>query len=305
MRGGRRAGWRYLPVTQADARRALVFGASGQIGAALLARLAAAGWDVDAVSRAPPSANGPGLRWHAGGFPDVVAPDAHFDAVFSCGPLDAFSLWYADATLQAARVIAFGSTSLDTKRAAGDPGERALAATLATSEARVFAAARAHGATATLLRPTLVYGAARDASLSRIAALARRTGMFVLPRDARGLRQPVHVDDLAAAACAVVDSPATAGQAYALPGGETVPYDAMVQRVLAALPERPRLLRVPSPLFRLALAAAHAGGRLQGLPAGAVARMREDLVFDATPAVRDLGYAPRPFRPTRDMLLRD
>ncbi|PJJ96336.1 nucleoside-diphosphate sugar epimerase [Lysobacteraceae bacterium NML91-0213] len=290
-------------MTRGHPRRALVFGASGQIGAALLAKLAAAGWDVDAVSRTPPSADGPGLRWHAGGFPDVAAPVGRFDAVLSCGPLDAFSVWYAGSTLQAARVVAFGSTSLETKRAAGDPGERALAATLAAAEARVFAAAQARAATATLLRPTLVYGAARDASLSRIAALARRTGVFVLPRDARGLRQPVHVDDLAAAAIAAVDAPAAAGQAYALPGGDTLPYDTMVQRVLAALPGRPRLLRVPSPLFRLALAAAHAGGRLHGLPAGAVARMREDLVFDPGPAGRDLGYAPRGFRPTREMLV--
>ncbi|TKS52842.1 NAD-dependent epimerase/dehydratase family protein [Luteimonas yindakuii] len=292
-------------MTPAGPRRALVFGASGQIGDALLGRLAATGWQVDAVSRRPPATERAMLRWHAGGFPDFVAPDECFDAVFSCGPLDAFSEWYANASLQAPRVIAFGSTSLETKRSAGDPGERALAATLAASEARVFAMAHARGAAATLLRPTLVYGAARDASLSRIAALARRTGLFVLPRDARGLRQPVHVDDLAAAAIAALDSPSAAGQAYALPGGESLPYDAMVERVLAALPERPRLLRVPSPLFRLALAAAHAGGRLHGLPAGAVARMRDDLVFDASPAIRDLGYAPREFSPTREMLVAD
>ncbi|KAB8198542.1 nucleoside-diphosphate sugar epimerase, partial [Lysobacter maris] len=31
------------------------------------------------------------------------------------------------------------------------------------------------------------------------------------------------------------------------------------------------------------------------------ARMREDLVFDAGPAARDFGYAPRPFRPQAAM----
>ena len=40
-------------MTRTDARRALVFGGSGQIGAALLAKLSAAGWEVDAVSRTP------------------------------------------------------------------------------------------------------------------------------------------------------------------------------------------------------------------------------------------------------------
>ncbi|WP_024891555.1 NAD-dependent epimerase/dehydratase family protein [Luteimonas huabeiensis] len=288
------------------ARRALVFGASGQIGAALLARLRAAGWRVDAVSRTPPAdGDDAGLRWHRGGFPGFEPPSPEYDTVFSCGPLDRFSHWYAAARLRAPRVVAFGSTSLATKADAEDAGERALAATLREAEARVFEAARRHGAQATLLRPTLVYGAARDANLCRIAAIARRCGGFVLPRDATGLRQPVHVDDLAQAAVAAARAPAAGGRAYALPGGETLPYDEMVRRVLAALPGRPRLWRVPVPLFRAALAAAHAAGRLRGLPAGAVARLREDLVFDAGPARADLDYAPRPFRPTARMLLAD
>ena len=37
------------------------------------------------------------------------------------------------------------------------------------------------------------------------------------------------------------------------------------------------------------------------LPPGAVARMREDLVFDAAPARSAFGYAPRPFQPDAAM----
>ena len=89
-----------------------------------------------------------------------------------------------------------------------------------------------------------------------------------------------------------------AQQVPRMPGGETLAYREMVARTLAALSPRPRLVELPGPVFRLALAAARATGRLQGLPAGAIARMREDLVFDAAPATRDFGYAPRPFQPT-------
>ncbi|MDQ3495260.1 MAG: nucleoside-diphosphate sugar epimerase, partial [Pseudomonadota bacterium] len=153
------------------------------------------------------------------------------------------------------------------------------------------------------LRPTLVYGAGRDRTLTRIAALARRSGIFVLPRGADGLRQPVHVDDLAEAACAAIDAIASHGQAYALPGGETLPYREMVARVLATLQPRARLLEVPAPLFSAALALAHAGSRLQGFGDGALARMCEDLVFDGLPAQRDLGYEPRAFHPTARMFV--
>lgn len=284
------------PVT----RRALVFGASGAIGRGVVTRLAASGWSVDAVSRtARPDT--PGLRWHVGDFGQPPALPARVDAMFSCGPLDQFSLWYAAAPVACPRVVAVGSTSDATKADASDAGERELAARLRASGDRVFAAAAARGAAATLLRPTLIYSAGSDRNLGRIVSLARRTGIFILPADARGRRQPVHAEDLAAAAVAAVDAPAAAGRAFALPGGETLSYRDMVARTLAVLAPRPRLLIVPAPAFALALRLAHATGRLHGLPPGAVARMREDLVFDAGPAQAAFGYAPRPFHPTAAM----
>lgn len=279
---------------------ALLFGASGQIGQALCARLLAAGWQVSAVSRRvqPAAAN---LQWlqadlgHGGKWP----PRA--DAIFSCGPQDLFSLWYAGSSIHCPRVVAFGSTSAAVKQDSPDPAERRLAQLLRDSEARILAAAAARGAHATLLRPTLIYGAGRDQTLTRIAMLARRTGFFILPRDANGLRQPVHVDDLADAALAVLDSEATKGVGYALPGGETLAYAQMVERTLASLRPPARLIRVPAPLFKAALAGAHALGKMQGLGAAAVARMRQDLVFDAEPARGDFGYAPRKFQPSQEM----
>ncbi|MGO3127357.1 MAG: NAD-dependent epimerase/dehydratase family protein [Luteimonas sp.] len=287
--------------TPPRARHALVFGASGAIGAALLARLLDAGWTVDALSRAP-RADGLQLRWHTGAFAAMPGTlPARVDAIFSCGPLDLFSLWYAEAVIECPRVVAFGSTSDATKQAAHDPGERELAMRLRTSGERVFAAAQARGAAATLLRPTLVYGSGRDRNLSLIVALARRSGVFVLPADARGRRQPVHVDDLATAAQAAVDAPAAHGQTFALPGGETLDYRTMVARTLACLQPAPRLLVLPGLLFDAALWAAHRAGRLQGLPPGAVTRMREDLVFDPAPAREAFGYAPRTFDPDEAM----
>lgn len=279
-------------------RDALVIGGSGQVGEALLARLRAAGWRVLAVSRAArPEA--PGLRWLVGSLQAMPALPARVDAVFSCGPLDAFARWYAAAGVDAPRVVAFGSTSVATKRGSADAGERDVARRLQLAEAMLLDAAAGRGASATLLRPTLVYGAGRDHSLSRIAGLARRWGMFVLPANAQGLREPVHVDDLADAALAACDAAAAHGRGYDLPGGERLPYDAMVARVLACLQPPARLWRVPPPLFRALLALARVRGI--GLGDAALARMQEDLVFDQAPARRDFGYAPRAFAPSAGM----
>jgi nucleoside-diphosphate-sugar epimerase len=282
-------------------RHALVFGATGQIGQPLIDLLHADGWRVTAVSRKP-RRDHPGLHWLIGTLPTLDDPAPRdVDAIFSCGPLDAFAQWYQTAAIDCPRVIAFGSTSIDVKRGSSDPAERDVAERLRTGEQRVFDRAAATGAQATILRPTLVYGAGRDHTLTRIATLARQWGRFVLPRHANGLRQPVHVDDLAAAAFAACDAPAAAGRAYALPGGERVAYRDMVARVLAVLTPPPALVEVPGPLFALALVGARALGRIGGFGDAAVARMRSDLVFDAGPAQRDFGYAPRAFRPTAPM----
>lgn len=281
-------------------RSALVFGGSGQIGVPVIERLLANGWQVHAVSRTAHEDHDH-LNWLLGDLQQVEGLPARVDAIFSLGPLDLFSHWYAGMRLPASRVVAFGSTSLETKQDSSDAHERDVAGRLHEAETRIFATAKELQAKATVLRPTLVYGMARDRTLTRIAQLAQHTGFFVLPRDAKGLRQPVHVEDLADAALAVVDADATAGRSYALPGGETLGYAQMVERTLASLQPPARLIQVPAPLFRAALSGAKLFGRMQGLNEAVVARMREDLVFDAEPARRDFGYAPRAFNPAAEM----
>ena len=281
-------------------KTALVFGASGQVGLPLLDRLGDAGWRTYAVSRQARS-DTPGRHWLQGDFARMPVLPRDVDAIFSCGPLDLFARWYVDSDIASPRVVAFGSTSASTKHASDDDGERDVARRLLGAEAAVFEASEQRGAGATMLRPTLVYGAGRDATLTRIASMARRWGRFVLPRRADGLRQPVHVDDLADAALLASASRVTHGRSYDLPGGETLAYRDMVRRVLRSLDPPLPLLELPMPLFRAAVAAAQARGIARELTASAVARMREDLVFDAAPAQRDFGYAPRMFRPDTSM----
>ena len=281
-------------------RRALVFGGSGQIGRPLLQRLAGSGWQVVAVSR-DAQRDDERVRWLQGDLVSVDGLPSEVDVVFSCGPFDAFAQWHARSEVECGRVVAFGSTSVEVKHASADASERDVARRLRDAERMLFATAAQHGHAATVRRPTLVSGAGRDSNLTRIAQLARRLRGFARPRDALGLRQPVHVDDLADAALACVDAVAANGGTYAVPGGETLPYRDMVARVLAVLHPRPRMLALPPPAFRALLAVARKAGVARDFNHAALARMREDLVFDAAPARRDFGYAPRAFVPTEAM----
>lgn len=272
-------------------------GASGQIGGALLPGLQARGRPVLALSRQVRPAL-PGVAWHQGDLAGLGPLPGGVETVLSCGPLDHFARWYEAHGAGLRRVVAFGSTSRHFKQASPDPHEQDLVRRLAGAEASLFAHGRRYGAAVTVLRPTLVWGAGMDRSLTRLAALARRSGHVVLPAGATGLRQPVHVADLAAACLAVLDHPATAGRAYDLGGGEVLPYREMVRRVLAVLPRRTRLWSLPPPLLRGLLALARHGGRLEGLTPAVLARMAQDLVVDNGPAARDFGYAPRGFSPS-------
>ncbi len=204
------------------------------------------------------------------------------DAIFSLGPLDAFAQWLAASGMATQpRIVAIGSLSERTKRRSRDPAERALAERLATAEYTLATAAEARGSTATILRASLVWGAGLDRSLTPIAALAQRWHVFPLAPGARGLRQPVHADDLAGACSALAELPATGGT-YDVGGGERLPFAAMLARVRASLPFATLPLPIP-------IALARAGHR----PCAATARVRCCEHVGARPARRRPRRRPR------------
>lgn len=277
--------------------RALVFGASGQIGRALLATLLGQGWAVTAVSREPQEKT-PGIAWVLGDFHACWEGPRQFDAVFSCGPLNHFVTWFTQGPLQVSHVVAFSSTSAQVKQHSQERAERDLAADLSASEQDLMRYCRGRRVSATILRPTLIWGSGRDLTVSRIAKLGKRRRLFVVPANASGLRQPVHVQDLADAAAGVVNHPACSGQVYDLPGGETLSYLEMVRRIQLAMPSPPPLLQVPDRLFSAVVWVAQCWGKLPGVSQATLHRMECNLVFDIGPAQRDFGYAPRGFSPS-------
>ncbi len=281
-------------------KRWLVFGLTGQVGAALRAQLLAGEAEIIAPTRTAQT-DAPGLRWLVGSLQQPPMLGADYDAVVSLGPLDAFSQWFQGSALAPARVVALGSTSVHGKRDSPDPREQALVATLLAAESGVARTCAERGCALTLLRPTLIYGLGRDRNLSRVVALARRWRWLPLPYAAQGLRQPVHASDVAAAVLAAVRPAQACPGLFDLPGGETLPFDQMLARTLAAAAPGARLVPVPGPIFRLGVRALRATGRLGDAGEGVLARLDRDLAYDSGPARIALSYAPRGFQPTADL----
>jgi len=268
----------------------LVFGLSGQLGDALRRRGLPS--EVLAPSRRPRAASADGTRitWRLGGLDGFDEP-VGFDAALSLGPLDAFARAVVDGRVRAGRIVAFGSTSLHVKDRSPDPVERAMARRLAEAEAALFAACRSRGVPCTVLRPTLVWGMGRDATVSRVVRLARRWPLLPLPVGAPGLRQPVHALDLADAALAALAGPASGSAAFDLPGGERLPFGEMLRRSVVTAAPGCRVVPLPWPMLAQA-------GRAHPRLRGWASRLADDLVFDDGPARVALGWAPRGFAPS-------
>lgn len=282
--------------------RAWVLGGSGAVGRFLLRRLGDAGWSVIAPSRrAQPSWSRQidGLQWRQQDLFDPGALAAQSaEVLFGAGPLDLLvDVLDRNPPASGVCIVALSSTSINTKQVSLDPVERQLAQRLVEGESALRKLAEQHACRLVLIRPTLIYGAGIDHSLSPLRRLARRWGFLPLPRGCRGLRQPVHADDLAAAMIAAAQMPEMADTCLVLPGGERLRFDEMVSRTLATCVPQPRLLRLPGvPLVALAWL-------MSKLPfsvargAAPLARSAGDLLVSDADWQR-LGLQPRGFQPS-------
>lgn len=272
-----------------------VLGASGQVGHYLLRRLGGA---ATACARSVPTWSAhDAARWLPFDLWTHALPPVS-DRLISAGPLDGCVNWLERAGPgPLRRIVALGSMSAIHKLQSPDRGERALAQHLLEHERRLLAFAAARGVVCTVLRPTLIWGAGLDHSLTPYATRARRRGHAWIPTGATGLRQPVHADDLAALCIALLDSREHNGACLDVGGGERLSLRGMLSRVVDSVGAR--VLPLPCPRGMLA-AAGRLGVRLGIARAAAAARAVTDQCVANDDAWRSCQIAPRGFHPQPD-----
>ncbi len=202
--------------------------------------------------------------------------------------------WLADRACR--RLVVLSSTSRFTKTGSGRAHDRELARRLTEGEDAVIAWALDAEVALTILRPTMVYGGPADGNVSELVRLLRRFRAAPIVGSGAGLRQPVHMADVAAATASALRLESTPQAAYNISGAEVLTYRQLVHRVRGTVPGPTMVVRVPGLPFRL-LEQAFPRSRRLGLAAGMVDRMGTDMVFDHASARADLDHRPRVFEP--------
>jgi nucleoside-diphosphate-sugar epimerase len=288
-----------------------VLGATSIIGEYLLPLLVEEGWDVVAFSRQvrytkQPLENCP-IIWQLltksklSDISNVHQTEKQITYWISLAPIWVLPEYFAMLLDYGAKhVVAISSTSRFTKSVSSDPAEMELAECLAENEERLIAWTKKEKLTYIVLRPTLVYGLGRDKNVSVIAAFIRRFSFFSVFGAARGLRQPVHAQDVASGFVAALGARAAINRCYNISGGEVVTYREMVCRIFSALGRKPRFVEFPLWFFRVAIVILRIFPPFHNWSAAMAERMNQDIIFDHEDASRDFGFTPRSFLPTRE-----
>lgn len=283
-----------------------LLGATSPVGECLLQQLMQNHCHITAFSRYPATQIHPQITWQQ---LNTINP-AKIDAEKNKIPvwLCVAPIWilpaYFDLLLAfgVRRIVVLSSTSRFTKNTSFDVNERKIALQLIEGEELVQTWAITHKVEWIILRPTLIYGYGRDKNVAEIAQFICRFGFFPVFGAANGLRQPIHVEDVASACFYAISTSNVTGRSYNLTGGETLPYREMVKRVFEALDRTPRLLTVPLWFFRTVTWGLRWLPRYQHWTAAMAERMNQDLIFDSSDTRRDLNFSPRPFKLTTEDL---
>lgn len=277
-------------------RSCLVLGASSQLGESLLPYLLSAKYKVHAVSRKKCLAqnNTQPVQWHTLDLQVAERWPAQVSVVIHLAPLYLLPDILRHAT-QAMRVIAISSTSVRTKQNSPSSTERQVAQRLMQAELDLQQLCQSVGHTLTLLRPTMLYGLGRDATIGRMQKFVQRWGVLPIPAMQTGLRQPVHVDDVTQAILRCIDAPATFNKVYELGGRDCLDVHTLAKRIFTDNHRAVRVVYIPTWLLSFTLMLLQRLRPSLDWSPALLKRAAMDQVVENQAAIDDFQYAPRPF----------
>jgi nucleoside-diphosphate-sugar epimerase len=179
------------------------------------------------------------------------------------------------------RLIALGSTRIYT-RFPDDKCARLAAMSHAISMGDI---------PATLLHPTMIYGAPGLNNIERVVRIARMSPIIPLPDNGQSLIQPVLASDVVKAIRACIDDRSSIGRTMAVPGKTPTTYRRFIELCIEFAGEKCRVVSMPFTLLSLLAPMTHL---LPGVPVitqDEIRRLLENKDF-STEDMDNLGIEP-------------
>ncbi len=287
-----------------------VVGGTGFVGRYVVRALAQAGWRVRVAARNPAAAPELKVMGAVGqiDFASVNLRDPRRVALAVAGATAVVNLVgvlqesggqrFEALQREGAATLAQAAAAAGVKRfvqVSAIGADATSASTYARTKAEGEAAVRAAFPTATILRPSIVFGP-EDDFFNRFGAMAMISP--ALPLIGGGLTrfQPVYVGDVGAAVAAALGREDAPGRTYELGGPAVETFRALLQLLLDETGRRRALVPLPFPLAKLMGKAGELVAMLglkAPITADQVELLKRDNVADpALPGLRELGVEP-------------
>ena len=246
---------------------AVVFGGSGFVGRNVVRELAKRGWRIRVAVRRPHHAQFLRTMGAVGQIqlmqtnvrhrPSIAEAVRGADAV-----INLVGLLYQEGSQKFASVQGAGAAAVaDAAKAEGVTnfvqmsaiGADAQSDSLyARTKAEAEIAVRAAIPSATIIRPSIVFGQ-EDQFFNKFAAMATTTPVTPLPLIGGGKTkfQPIYVDDVADAICEALERSEASGRTYELGGPRVYTFRELMELMLREIGERRLLIPVPFPVASL------------------------------------------------------
>lgn len=160
-------------------------------------------------------------------------------------------------------------------------------------EQKLLASCKSKACDCTIFSLAGMYGLGIDNSITAQADVIRRYGKMAIFAPGNGLRQPVHVQDIALAVMSSLLNANTFGKVYGLAGGSKLTYRQMMEQLFIYMGRKPHFTHIPHAVKLLNVLAKIYS--LKNINGHILEQMNRDIVIDDSAARQDIGFNPRSF----------
>lgn len=269
--------------------RAVIFGATGRTGRLIVARFKDLGFNVVAVGRSLKKLRGLGEEMAICDFADpdlgpATSPVKSGDIVVLSAGVGFVSKILTLCPPDINRLVVLG-TARHLSKYPGDTGIAMLDA---------INLLQGQSINWTLLAPTMIYGAAGENNVKRMAKLIRRFGVVPLPGGGKNLLQPIHTLDVVEAVVRAATSDSANKKLIHIGGPESITNKYFLEQIAKAIDKNVKILNLPKPIM---LMLAFVTRFIPGVPSitnEEVERLLEDRSVDISDMKNLLGMDPIP-----------